>query len=176
MANRAERIRDVARVAVRKARILICMTSDASVALVRKYLEEMVHVWIAIRIQTALVRVIKTKVVPKVKVVPRSVIASSQVRFHTDHIGSAQDTTDVSMTETAEVSALNPAQSADMSAKASDMTSAETSYMASAETSYMASAKASHMATTKASSARRRVGVHQTAGQCCGDQESYHSS
>lgn len=110
------------------------------------------------------------------EVVPRSVIASGQVRSHADDVGSAQVTTDVGMTEAAEVSALNPAQSADMSAKASDTTSAETSYMTSTEASDMGSAKTSHMAATKASPARHCVCAHKTADQCCGDQESYHSS
>jgi hypothetical protein len=131
---------------------------------------------IAIGIQTAIVHVIKTQVIPKMEVVPRSVIASGQVRSYADHTGSAQGTTDVSMTEAAEVSALNPAQSADMSAKASDMTLAETSYMTATEASDMGSAKASHMAATKASPARHCVCAHQTAEQCCGDQDSYHSS
>jgi hypothetical protein len=70
------------------------MTSEASVALVRKSIVEMLRVRIAIRIQTAIVHVIKTELVPT------TVIAGRQVRPHTDHAGSAQGTTGVSVAET----------------------------------------------------------------------------
>jgi hypothetical protein len=80
------------------------------------------------------------------------------------------------MTEAAEVSALNPAQSADMSAKDSDMTAAETSNVTSTEASDMGSAKASQVAAARASPARQCVCAHETADQCCCDQENYHSS
>jgi hypothetical protein len=126
------------------------MTSETSVAFARKSLVEMLRIRIAIRIQTAILHVIKAEVMPT------TVIAGRQMHPHAGHSSSALRTTDLNMAETAEVSALNPAQSADMSAKAPDM--------ASANASYMASAKASHMAATKASSARPRRCVHQTAG------------
>ena len=74
-------------------------------------------------VQNTIVHVVKTEVVPKMKVVPWSMAPSSQVgphvRSEADHAGSAQGTTDVRVTETAEVSALNPAQPTDMSTKAS---------------------------------------------------------
>jgi|SRR5271156_2671632 len=129
------------------------------------------RVRIAIRVQNAIVHVVKTAVVSKMEAIPWSVIASGQVGPHVrsdaDHTGSAQGATEVSMTETAEVSARNPAQSADMSAKPSDMTPAETSYMTSTEASQVAA---------KAAPARQCVRAHHTADQCCCDQESYRSS
>jgi hypothetical protein len=131
------------------------MTSETSVAFARKSLVEMLRIRIAIRIQTAILHVIKAEVMPT------TVIAGRQMHPHAGHSSSALRTTDVNMAETAEVSALNPAQSADMST--ADM-SAKAPDMASANASYMASAKASHMAATKASSARPRRCVHQTAG------------
>ncbi len=106
---------------------------------------------------TAIVHVVKTQVIPKMEVVPRSVIASGQVRSHADHAGSAQGTADVSMTEAAEVSALNPAQSAGMSAKAADMPPAEPSKVTSTEASDMGSAKASQMAAAARASPARHL-------------------
>ncbi len=123
---------------------------------------------IAIRSQFAIVQIVNTVISTEV-VVPTTVTAGRQMRPHTAHAGSAQGTSDVSMTEAAEVSALNPAQSADMSAKASDMTSTEASEMGSAKASQVAAA-------TKASPARRCLCTHETADQCCCDQENYHSS
>jgi hypothetical protein len=133
---------------------------------------DMQRVRIAIRVQNAVVHIVKTAVIPKMEVVPWSVIASSQVGPHVrsdaDHAGSAQGATEVSMTEAAEVSARNPVQSADMSAKPSDMTSTEPSDMTSTE--------ASQVAAAKAAPARQCVRAHDTADQCCCDQESYRSS
>lgn len=131
---------------------------------------------IAIRSQFAIVQIVNTVISTEV-VVPTTVTAGRQMRPHTAHAGSAQGTSDVSMTEAAEVSALNPAQSAHTSAKVSDMTPAETSNVTSTEASEMGSAKASQVAAaTKASPARRCLCTHETADQCCCDQENYHSS
>jgi hypothetical protein len=141
---------------------------------------DMKCVQIAIRIQNAVVHVVKTAVVPKMEVVPWSVIASSQVGPHVrsdaNHACSTQGATEVSMTETAEVSARNTAQSADVSAKPSDMPPTETSHMTSAEASDMSSAEASQVAAAKAAPPRQCVRAHYTADQSCCDQQSYRSS
>jgi hypothetical protein len=71
---------------LREARI---PRSEASVALVRKLSAEMQHVWIAIGIQTALVQVIETEVIPQMEVVPISAISTRKMRSHADHAGSA---------------------------------------------------------------------------------------
>ena len=153
------------------------MTSESSVALARKSLVETLRLRIAIRSQASIVQVINTEAV-----VPTTVIADRQMRPRADRAGSAQGITDVSMIKAAEVSALNPAQSADMSVKtlniAPDMTPAETSNMTSTEASDMGSAKAAAQvaAATKASPTRHCVRAHETAGECCCDQENYHSS
>jgi hypothetical protein len=52
----------------------------------------------------------------------------------------------------------------------------EASNVTTTEPSDMGSAKAARVAATKASPARHCVCAHQTADQCCGNQESYHSS
>ena len=153
------------------------MTSESSVALARKSLVETLRLRIAIRSQASIVQVINTEAV-----VPTTVIADRQMRPRADRAGSAQGITDVSMIKAAEVSALNPAHSADMSVKtlniAPDMTPAETSNMTSTEASDMGSAKAAAQvaAATKASPPRHGVRAHETAGECCCDQENYHSS
>ena len=153
------------------------MTSESSVALARKSLVETLRLRIAIRSQASIVQVINTEAV-----VPTTVIADRQMRPRADHAGSAQGITDVSMIKAAEVSALNPAHSADMSVKtlniAPDMTPAETSNMTSTEASDMGSAKAAAQvaAATKASPTRHCVRAHETAGECCCDQENYDSS
>lgn len=153
------------------------MTSESSVALARKSLVETLRLRIAIRSQASIVQVINTEAV-----VPTTVIADRQMRPRADRAGSAQGITDVSMIKAAEVSALNPAHSADMSVKtlniAPDMTPAETSNMTSTEASDMGSAKAAAQvaAATKASPPRHCVRAHETAGECCCDQENYHSS
>jgi hypothetical protein len=153
------------------------MTSESSVALARKSLVETLRLRIAIRSQASIVQVINTEAV-----VPTTVIADRQMRPRADRAGSAQGITDVSMIKAAEVSALNPAQSADMSVKtlniAPDMTPAETSNMTSTEASDMGSAKAAAQvaAATKASPTRHCVRAHETAGECCCDQENYDSS
>ena len=157
------------------------MTSESSVALARKSLVETLRLRIAIRSQAAIIQVINT-VINTEAVVPTTVIADRQMRPRADRAGSAQGITDVSMIKAAEVSALNPAQSADMSVKtlniAPDMTPAETSNMTSTEASDMGSAKAAAQvaAATKASPPRHCVRAHETAGECCCDQENYHSS
>ena len=153
------------------------MTSESSVALARKSLVETLRLRIAIRSQASIVQVINTEAV-----VPTTVIADRQMRPRADRAGSAQGITDVSMIKAAEVSALNPAHSADMSVKtlniAPDMTPAETSNMTSTEASDMGSAKAAAQvaAATKASPTRHCVRAHETAGECCCDQENYDSS
>src|SRR6202046_2702642 len=144
------------------------MTSESSVALARKSLVETLRLRIAIRSPAAIIQVINT-VINTEAVVPTTVIADRQMRPRADRAGSAQGITDVSMIKAAEVSTPNIPP---------DMPPAETSNMTSTEASDMGSAKAAAQvaAATKASPTRHCVRAHETAGECCCDQENYHSS